>query len=130
MFLLLLVAAGIYFILGEFTDYTIGQVRTLAFTGILMSNIFLTLVNRSFYYSIFKTIRYPNRLAPLILVITTAILAASLFWPAVQSFFGLQPVPETLMLASLAVSFACVFWVEGYKWALRQMSFKVSREKS
>ena len=37
-----------------------GEVRTIAFATILLSNIFLTLVNRSFYYSVFTTLRYRN----------------------------------------------------------------------
>lgn len=99
--------------------YAEAQVRTVAFATILMSNIFLTLVNRSFYYSIFKTLAYPNALVPLIIAVTLGILAAALFLPAVQSVFGLQAIGEDLLWKCLAASFVGVIWIEGYKWVRR-----------
>ena len=42
--------------------------RTMVFTTLISANIFLTLVNRSFYYSIFTTSRYKNNLVWRIIV--------------------------------------------------------------
>ena len=41
--------------------------RIMVFTTLIAANIFLTLVNRSFYYSIFTTMRYKNNLVLLII---------------------------------------------------------------
>ena len=95
--------------------YTEAQVRTVAFSTILFSNIFLTLVNRSFYYSVFRTMTYPNRLVPLIIVITLGVLAATLYVPAVQSLFRLEFIGLDLQWKCLVAAFISVFWVEGYK---------------
>lgn len=117
----LLITAGVLFLYKTTMDsgYSEPQVRTIAFAAILMSNIFLTLVNRSFYYSVFRTFRYANPLVPMILAITAAILAAALFLPEVRHFFGLQALPAALLWKCLAVSFISVFWVELYKWGKR-----------
>ncbi len=53
--------------------------RSMVFTAIISSNIFLTLVNRSFYYSIFTTLKYKNNLVLLIIGITIAITGSLLY---------------------------------------------------
>jgi len=53
--------------------------RAMVFVTLISANTFLTLVNRSFYYSVFTTIRYPNRLVPIIILVTLG-LTASLLW--------------------------------------------------
>ncbi|MCU0394439.1 MAG: cation-translocating P-type ATPase [Chitinophagaceae bacterium] len=97
------------------------SVRTVIFTTLLFSNIFLTLVNRSFHYSVLATLRYPNRLVPLIIGITLAILAAVLYLPPVQQLFETQaPVPATLGWCML-VAAAATLWLEAWKaWRRRQ----------
>jgi P-type Ca2+ transporter type 2C len=54
--------------------YSENLARTIVFTTLIAANIVLTLVNRSFYYSIFTTLRYKNKLILLIISITVAIL--------------------------------------------------------
>lgn len=118
----LVITAGVLFMykLSMDSGYEKGQVRTVAFTTILLSNIFLTLVNRSFYYSVFQTLRYPNKLVPLIIAITLGILAAALFIPGMQSLFALQAIGIPLFWKIIGVSFISVFWVEIYKWNKRR----------
>jgi P-type Ca2+ transporter type 2C len=117
----LAITAGVLFLYKTTMDagHDEAIVRTLAFTTILLSNIFLTLVNRSFYYSIFKTLKYSNRLVPLIIFISLVILAAALFLPGMRAIFELQPLNGGLFLQSLGVAFFSVIWVEFYKWNRR-----------
>ncbi|HMQ62869.1 MAG TPA: cation-translocating P-type ATPase [Flavilitoribacter sp.] len=118
----LAITAGVLF-LYHYTmnaGYAEGQVRTVAFSTILLSNIFLTLVNRSFYYSVFRTLTYPNRLIPLIIAVTLGVLAATLYVPAVQSLFRLESIGLDLQWKCLAVAFVSVIWVEGYKMYRRR----------
>ena len=42
------------------SNYNEAITRTMVFTCLVTANIFLTLSNRSFYYSIFTTIQYKN----------------------------------------------------------------------
>jgi Ca2+-transporting ATPase len=45
-------------------EHTIAEVRTIIYSTLILSNIFLTLSNRSFYYSVLTTIQYKNILIP------------------------------------------------------------------
>ena len=118
----LVITLGVLFLYKLTMDagYDEAIVRTMAFSTILLSNIFLTLVNRSFYYSVFRTLTYPNKLVPIIILISLAVLAAALFVPIVQDFFELERIDGNLLLQSIFVAFVSVFWVEGYKFWKRK----------
>lgn len=62
--------------------------RTMVFIVLITSNIFLTLINRSFYYSIFTTLRYKNNLVLLIISITVFIVALMLYVKPVTLIFS------------------------------------------
>lgn len=64
--------------------------RTMVFTTLISANIILTLVNRSFYYSILTTLKYKNRLVLVIISITLMILALLLFVKPLTRFFSLN----------------------------------------
>ena len=53
--------------------------RTMVFTVLIAANIFLTLVNRSFYYSVITTMKYRNNLVLIIVFITIVVLGLLLF---------------------------------------------------
>ncbi|TNE58318.1 MAG: cation-translocating P-type ATPase [Bacteroidetes bacterium] len=91
------------------------QTRAYVFTTLMLSNIFLTLANRSFEYSIFQTIRQPNRYIPIILTSTLAILAAILFIPWVNHLFRMAPMHIHDIGLCVAVSLASVGWFEVWK---------------
>lgn len=102
---------------------SIETVRTIIFTALVLSNVFLTLVNRSFIYSIFKTIRYPNKLIPLILGISIFLLILILTVPSIQSVFDFETVRLKQIGLALTVSFFGVFWIEVWKaWRRRNHS--------
>jgi Ca2+-transporting ATPase len=63
--------------------------RTMVFTTLIFANIFLTLVNRSFYYSFITTLTYKNNLLVGILLLTLVILTTMLFLDPVTTFFHL-----------------------------------------
>ncbi len=44
--------------------------RTMVFSVLIAANIFLTLINRSFYYSILTTLKYKNNMVLYIILIT------------------------------------------------------------
>lgn len=90
-------------------------VRTIIFTTLILSNVFLTLVNRSFFYSVLTTIKYKNNLIPLVIVVSLAVLSMSIYFPPVQRIFGLQGLSMFHLGLCLATSFIGVLWVEGYK---------------
>ena len=89
--------------------------RTSIFLTLIASNIFLTLENRSFYYSIFTTIRYKNNLVVLIIGITIAVTSLLLFVPVFSKFFLFEMVAYTQIGLSIVIAFVCVMWIEIYK---------------
>ncbi|MBN8642465.1 MAG: cation-translocating P-type ATPase [Flavobacteriales bacterium] len=89
--------------------------RTVIFIALIASNIFLTLANRSFYYSIFTTIQYKNNLVPLIIGITILMTSLLLFVPVFSAFFLFDSVTWMQVGLSVLVGFVSVMWVEIYK---------------
>ncbi|MBF2708019.1 cation-translocating P-type ATPase [Flavobacterium soyangense] len=94
--------------------------RTVVFLTLITSNIFLTLANRSFYYSIFTTIRYKNNLVLFIIGITVLITSLLLFIPVFSHFFMFQAVSTMQIGMSILVGFVSVFWIEIYKAVKRR----------
>jgi Ca2+-transporting ATPase len=93
--------------------------RTMVFTAIISSNIFLTLVNRSFYYSIFATLKYKNNLVFLIIMITVVITGSLLYIRPLSKFFLFAP-PDLIQLSiSAGTGFLSVIWYELIKWRKR-----------
>ncbi|MDB4264508.1 cation-translocating P-type ATPase [bacterium] len=93
--------------------------RTMVFMVLIFANIFLTLINRSFYYSIFTTIKYKNPLVPLIIGITLILSLILLYITPFSHFFEF----ESLSINELGISFVAgglsVLWYELVKWLKR-----------
>jgi Ca2+-transporting ATPase len=113
----LIITMGLIFIY----QYAIGEhmsekgTRTLIFLTLITSNIVLTLANRSFYYSIFKTIQYKNNLVVLIIGITIILTGLLLFIPAFSNFFLFEKVSFSQIGLCILAGSISVFWVEIYK---------------
>ncbi|MFY7987322.1 MAG: cation-translocating P-type ATPase [Flavobacterium sp.] len=113
----LVITLGLLFIY----QYAIGEnmsengTRTLIFLTLITSNIVLTLANRSFYYSIFKTIQYKNNLVGLIIGITILLTGLLLFIPAFSNFFLFEMVSSFQIGLCVLVGSISVLWVEIYK---------------
>jgi Ca2+-transporting ATPase len=89
--------------------------RTMVFTVLVVANIFLTLVNRSFYFSVFTTIRYKNTLVYIILALTILMLCLLLYMPMVTSFFKFQQITPYQVGIGISVGFLSVIWFECIK---------------
>ena len=89
--------------------------RTMTFTVLIAANIFLTLINRSFYYSIFTTLRYKNNMVLFIILITIAIVGLILFVPPLTSFFEFEKLNLTQLSISVGIGFISVIWFEMVK---------------
>lgn len=89
--------------------------RTSIFLTLIASNIFLTLENRSFYYSIFTTIRYKNNLVLIIIGLTMALTSLLLFVPVFSKFFLFEMVDYEQIGLSILIAFVSVMWMEFYK---------------
>jgi Ca2+-transporting ATPase len=94
--------------------------RTMVFITLISANIFLTLVNRSFYYSVISTLKYKNNLLVGILLTTILLMGIILFVPIINQFFKFEipDVRETIL--SVSAGFVSVIWMELYKYIKRK----------
>ncbi|HEX6182124.1 MAG TPA: cation-translocating P-type ATPase, partial [Chitinophagaceae bacterium] len=116
----LIIAAGVLILYYYFMQAgnTLEQTRTIVFTTLILSNVFLTFVNRSFNRTIYYTSRYQNPLVPVILIISTLFLVALHFIPFVRELFRLSGITIAQFGLCFAIAFASVMWFEVYKTGL------------
>jgi Ca2+-transporting ATPase len=86
--------------------------RTLVFITLISANIFLTLVNRSFYDSIITTLGFKNNLVIWIIGITIAITAALIYIPVFSQFFEFKIMDSGNTLLAILIGFISVIWFE------------------
>ncbi|TDS14174.1 Ca2+-transporting ATPase [Maribacter caenipelagi] len=98
--------------------------RTMVFMVLIVANIFLTLVNRSFYYSIFTTLKYKNNLVPLIIGLTIILSLAMLYIPTLTQFFEFERLSIPQLGTTILIGAICVLWYELVK------GIKRSKKKS
>ncbi|MCX2452323.1 cation-translocating P-type ATPase [Pedobacter sp. PLR] len=105
---------AVYFDLGENTT------RTMVFTVLISANIFLTLINRSFYYSIIATLKYKNNLVLGIITVTIAICGLLTYNEFLSGFFEFQALTLAQLGLSTGIGFLSVIWFELIKWWKRK----------
>ena len=101
------------------SGHSLEEIRTIVFNTLVMNNIFLTFVNRSFTENFTKTVHYKNNLVIPVFVISVIFLACIYFVPAIKDIFGLTTITGKDFLICLGVSFISVAWFELYKTNLR-----------
>ena len=94
------------------------QIRTIVFTTLIFSNLFLTYANRSFTETIVYTSRYKNSLAPVIAVASLLFLVLLHTVPFVRNIFQLDVINSRQLGVCFIVAFASVMWFELYKAVL------------
>jgi P-type Ca2+ transporter type 2C len=88
------------------------KTRTMVFVVLVSANVFLTLVNRSFYYSIFTTLLYKNNLVGIIIGFTIGITGLILYTPVLTKFFAFEHLEIKSLLLAIGVGFVSVIWYE------------------
>ncbi|WP_127122400.1 cation-translocating P-type ATPase [Chryseotalea sanaruensis] len=92
------------------------KTRTLIFTTLILSNICLTLVNRSFTRTIVKTILRKNNLIPIIIGISIMLLVLMLQVPALNNLFEIQSLGLKELVYCGLTALASTIWIELYKF--------------
>ena len=118
------IAAGSLGLYYYFMDSGAGleQVRTIVFTTLILSNVFLTFVTRSFTKTIYYTIRRKNNLAPLIVIVSAAFLSAIHLIPFFRNLFQLTTITAGQFWLCIAIAIASVMWFEVYKTDLLKLN--------
>lgn len=98
-------------------------VRSVTFGALVVGNLSLILVNRSWRLSIWESFRQRgNRALPWILAGGVLLLAAVLAVPAIRDALRLGPVQPIDVAVMLLGGFGGVLWFEAYKWLTRSRS--------
>ena len=120
----LIITLGCLFIYQYSVQNNYGEAltRTMVFSTLIIANIFLTLVNRSFYFSVWSTFKYKNPLIWMIILISFLMLLLMIYQPILAAFFKLQMLSVFQISATAGVGFCCVIWFEIYKYFLRLKS--------
>jgi Ca2+-transporting ATPase len=104
--------------------YNEAMTRSLVFTTLIFANVFLTLVNRSFYFSALATLRNRNVLLSIIITGTLILLAIILYIPSLSSFFKITSLNGMQISWAIITGFMSVVWFEFYKWLKRKNDLK------
>lgn len=110
----LMITAGTMFVYQYAVNQQLSEntTRTMIFTALITANIALTLVNRSFYYSVFTTLKYKNNLVGLIIGITVLLSASMLYFKPITQFFLFDTLNLRLLAISIGVGVVSVIWYE------------------
>jgi len=90
-------------------------VRTTVFITLMISNVFLTLVNRSTNFTILTSIQYKNNLLILIIIITIAFTMSFILIPQLRNLFQLSPLTFQQLCVCLVIAFISTMWIEPFK---------------
>ncbi len=93
--------------------------RTMVFAVLISANVFLTLVNRSFYYSILSTMKYKNNLVLIVISITLVLTGLLIYVKPIAEFFGFESLSGFQLCLCMGVGFLSVIWFEIVKWRKR-----------
>jgi Ca2+-transporting ATPase len=86
--------------------------RTMVFVTLIAANIFLTLVNRSFYYSVVTTIRYKNAMVPAIIAITAILTICFILIEPASAFFQFTTLSISQAFGAVLTGIVSVLWFE------------------
>lgn len=98
--------------------------RTMIFVVLVTANIFLTLLNRSFFYSIITTLAYKNNLVGIIISLTILITGLLLYVKPLTNFFEFERLNFNQLLIAIVIGSICVLWYELVK--LWKRNFKTA----
>ncbi|MEO6301922.1 MAG: cation-translocating P-type ATPase, partial [Bacteroidia bacterium] len=102
--------------------YSESLTRAMVFTVLITANIFLTLVNRSFHYSIFSTMRYKNNMVLIIVGLTLVVSGLLLYLKPLADFFLFETLNLSQLFTCVGIGLVSVIWFEGIKWGKRHFS--------
>ncbi len=107
---------GYYFMIN---NHDVKEVRTIIYSTLIFSNLFLTLVNRSFTYSMLDSFKNKNRLLPMFLGLSLLVLLLSIYSPFIRDIFQFSRISPSKLLLCLFTAFVGVVWIEIPKYFKR-----------
>ncbi|MFI5304299.1 MAG: cation-translocating P-type ATPase [Nitrospiria bacterium] len=96
------------------------RARALAFTVLIVSNLFMILANRSLSEPLWKVLQRPNRALWWVIGGTSVFLALVLYLPGLIHLFRFAPLTAGEVIFSMAMGAISILWFE----ALKQLAAK------
>jgi Ca2+-transporting ATPase len=94
--------------------------RSMVFLTLMTANIVLTLVNRSFYYSLWDTLGYKNILVPIIIGISVLLVLLLFAIPFLRSLFNFELIGFYQCVLCILIGCVSVLWFEVVKYFTRR----------
>ena len=94
--------------------------RSFVFATLLISNVFLTFINRSFEHTIGTTLFYRNRLIWGIAGASIVLTGIILYFPWLRGVFSLGALTVTEIAYCAVTAIISVGWMEFWKWGMRR----------
>ena len=91
------------------------ELRALMFTSLVLVNVGLILINRTFSSSLLVAVRRPNRFLWWLLGFVGAVLAVALVWPPAMSLFRFGPFHVDDLVVSVGAGVAVLLAMEAIK---------------
>jgi Ca2+-transporting ATPase len=113
--LLVLVALGGLLVGAARTGLGETDLRALMFASLVLTNLGLILVNRSFTASLVRAFLRPNRSLWLLVTAVTAVLAVAVYWPPAQTLFHFGRLHGDDLAVCAALGTICVLVLEALK---------------
>ncbi len=101
-----------------------GEVRALTFTTLIVANLGLILINRSWSRTVIETLREKNPAVKWVIGGATAFLALVLFVPPLRNLFHFDLLHWDDLLICLGAGIVSILWFEGFKLISRRKLFK------
>jgi Ca2+-transporting ATPase len=115
----LAILANLY-LFGGYYHRNPDEVRAFVFTTLIVANLSLILVNRSWHLGLFAILRQPNKAMNWLLVSVVAFLGLILGVPALRTFFHFATLHWIDLIICLGAGLLSVAWFEGLKWIWRR----------
>jgi Ca2+-transporting ATPase len=100
---------------GVFSGLSDTEVRAISFTTLVVANLGLIFVNRSWTHTVIGGIRYRNAALWYVAGGTLATLALLLWLPFTQRLFGFSALHASNVAIGIGAGLLSVLWFDGYK---------------
>jgi Ca2+-transporting ATPase len=107
-----LAIVGLALFLGTWLRMPADDLRSLVFTTLVLMNIGLILVNRSFQSSLLEALARPNGTLWILVTTVLMVLAGALYWPPAQALFHFGPLHLDDLIFCLAAGMGLLLALE------------------
>ncbi len=91
------------------------EIRSVAFTSLVLANLFLIITNLSWRKNIFRILMDANQALIMVVAAALACLAAILYIPFFAGLFHLAPLQMKDYILIIPIMLASILWFEGFK---------------